>query len=388
MWTACSCASLRAKLPCNVCALEILGDMARIFTPLRIRKLLVRNRIWLSPMCMYSCENEDGIVGDWHLVHLGARAAGGFGLIMTEASAVSPEGRISPHDAGIWNDDQAAAWRPIVEFVHSQGAAIGIQLAHAGRKASTHRPFPGEISGIVTAANGGWDVIGPSAERYPGLKNPTVMTTDDIERVIADFASAAERAIAAGFDAVEIHAAHGYLLHSFLSPLSNHREDQWGDSFENRTRFLLETVKAVRSTVGDEFPIFGRVSATDWAERGWSIEDSTHLAPLLSDAGCDLIDVSSGGNVPAEIPLGPGYQVPLAATISAELRERALDTYVGTVGLITDGTQAEKILAAGDADVVLLGRAGLREPNWPMAAKGPLRSDTPFWPPQYIRAEL
>ncbi|OKL53365.1 oxidoreductase [Bowdeniella nasicola] len=363
--------------------------MALVLSPVRLRKLLVRNRIWLAPMCMYSCENRDGVVTDWHLVHLGARATGGFGLIMTEASSVTPEGRISPHDAGIWNDEQAAAWKPIVDFAHAHGAAICMQLAHAGRKASTHRPFPGEISGVVSEHNGGWDVIGPSPVRFPGLKNPLEMTESDIDEVIEAFAAAAERAIEVGFDAVEIHAAHGYLLHSFLSPLSNQRTDQWGGSFDNRVRILLDVLSAVRDRVGMEIPVLVRISGTDWVEDGWQVEDSARLAPLLAELGCDFIDVSSGGNMPVEIPVGPGYQVPSAAAVRKALREGGHETLVGAVGLITETKQAEEILQRGDADVIFLGRVALREPTWPLRAQFELADQdmagSTRWPAQYLR---
>ena len=353
--------------------------MSHLFEPITLRSLTVRNRVWLAPMCQYSA--TDGVPNDWHLVHLGARATGGFGLVLTEAAAVVPEGRISAQDAGLWNDEQAEAWRRIVDFVHGQGAAVGVQLAHAGRKASTYRPWADE-AGSVPLSDGGWTTVAPSAVPFEGYAEPAALSTDEIADVATAFADATTRAVTAGFDTVELHAAHGYLLHQFLSPLSNHREDEYGGSFENRARLLLEVVDAVRTALPDTAPLLVRISGTDWVEGGWDLDQSTRLAVLLKEHGVDLVDVSSGGNAPASIPVGPGYQVPLAAGV----REAGLPT--GAVGLITEPEQAEKILANGEADVVLLARASLRESAWPLRAAHELGvpADEAPWPDQYTRA--
>jgi 2,4-dienoyl-CoA reductase-like NADH-dependent reductase (Old Yellow Enzyme family) len=302
-------------------------------------------------------------------------------LILTEASAVVPEGRISPQDAGIWNEEQATAWGRVVEFVHQQGAAIGVQLAHAGRKASTYRPWA-DGSGSVPESEGGWVTAAPSPSAFPGYAEPEAMTLEEIAGVVSAFGDAAARAVRVGFDTVEIHAAHGYLLHQFLSPLSNDRDDAYGGSFDNRVRFLLETVDAVRAALADTAPLLVRISGTDWVDGGWDLEQSTRLAVLLKEHGVDLVDVSSGGNAPASIPVGPGYQVPLAAGV----RSAGLPT--GAVGLITEPAQAEKILANGEADVVLLARAALRESAWPLRAAHELgvAPDEAPWPAQYTRA--
>ncbi len=353
--------------------------MSKLFEPITLRSLTMRNRIWLSPMCQYSA--TDGVPDDWHLVHLGARATGGFGLIMTEAAAVVPEGRISPQDAGIWNDEQAQAWRRVVDFVHAQGAPIGVQLAHAGRKASTYRPWDPR-SGSVPLDDGGWETVAPSEVPFQGYAEPASLAVDQIAEIVHAFADATRRAVSVGFDTVEIHAAHGYLLHEFLSPLSNRREDDYGGSFENRTRLLLEVVDAVRATLPESAPLLVRISGTDWIDGGWDIEQSTRLGVHLKEHGVDLVDVSSGGNAPASIPLEPGYQVPL----SAGVRRSGIAT--GAVGLITDPEQAEKIVSNGEADVVLLARAALREAAWPLRAAhelGVAFEDAP-WPDQYLRA--
>lgn len=357
--------------------------MAKLFEPVTLRGLTVRNRVWLAPMCQYSCENLDGMPGHWHLVHLGARATGGFGLILTEAAAVLPEGRISPQDAGIWSDAHTEAWTPIVDFAHSQGAAIGVQLAHAGRKASTYRPFIGEPSGSVPEAAGGWPTVGPSAVAFDGLAEPAALSREAIAEVVDAFAAAARRADAAGFDTVEIHAAHGYLLHSFLSPLSNVRTDEYGGDLAGRARLLMEVYTAVRESFDEDKPVLVRISASEWTDGGFDITEATEVSTALQDAGCDLIDVSSGGNVIADIPVGPSYQVPLAAEIAAA------GVTTGAVGLITEPAQAEGILVSGDADVVLLARAALREPAWPQRAAHALGinwRDAPY-PPQYSRGK-
>jgi 2,4-dienoyl-CoA reductase-like NADH-dependent reductase (Old Yellow Enzyme family) len=342
-----------------------------------------RNRIWVSPMCEYSVENEDGVPTDWHLVHLGSFARGGAGLVMTEATAVNPVGRISPQDTGIYSDPQRAAWARIVSFLHSQGAAAGIQLAHAGRKASTYRPWH-EKHGTVPHDEGGWRSVAPSAIAFTGYAPPLALDHDGIEQVVADFAAAARRAIDAGFDVLELHAAHGYLLHQFLSPLSNQREDEYGGSLENRARLLLEVVSAVRAEAGGDVPLFVRFSATDWADGGWDREQTATVAAWARDAGADLFDVSTGGLVAgASAPVGPGYQVPFADFI-----KHASSVDVNAVGLITEAQQAEDIVSSGKADAVMIGRELLRDPHFPLRAAGELGYDPPYWPSQYLRAKL
>ena len=354
--------------------------MSQLFNPITLRDVTVRNRVWVSPMCEYSA--VDGVPNDWHLVHLGSFARGGVGLVFTEATAVSPEGRISPADTGIWNDEQQQAWARIVSFVHGQGATAGIQLAHAGRKASSKPPW--EARGFVTDEDGGWEPVAPSAVAFPGLREPVALDAAGIARVVSDFGDAAERAVAVGFDVLELHAAHGYLLHEFLSPLSNRRDDEYGGSFENRSRLLLEVVAEVRRRVAA--PLVVRISATDWVEGGWTADDSVRLGVLLRDAGVDLVDVSSGGNALADIPVEPGYQVPFARRIRAEA---GIPT--GAVGLITEPKQAEEIVADGSADVVLLARALLRDPHWALRAAHDLGVEVGQgidWPKQYLRAAL
>lgn len=351
-----------------------------LFQPLQLRDVTIPNRIWVAPMCQYSVEAGDGVPTDWHLVHLGSFAQGGFGLILTEASAVSPQGRISPNDAGIWSDQQARAWRRITDFVHTQDAKIGIQLAHAGRKASTHRAFPGEPHGPVLPADGGWVSEAPSEVAFPGYPVPRALDRRGLADVVTDFRSAAGRAGDAGFDVLEIHAAHGYLLHEFLSPLSNQRTDEYGGSLENRSRLLVEVVDAVREVWSGV--LFVRISATDWTDGGWDVEQSIELAKRLMHHGVDLVDVSSGGNVPASIPVRPGYQVEL----SAEIRAKA-EIPTAAVGLITDPQQADDIISTGEADAVLLARAALREPHWPQRAAFELGMDHHRAPyaPQHLR---
>ncbi len=352
--------------------------MTRLFQPLTLRGLTLPNRIAVSPMCQYQA--VDGIAQDWHFVHLGGLAQGGAGLVITEATAVVPEGRISPDDLGLWNDTQAEALARIVRFLASQGAVPGIQLAHAGRKASNPAPWKG--SGSLPAAQGGWTPVAPSALPFDaGWTVPTALDAAGLAGVVRAFADAARRALTAGFQVAEVHAAHGYLLHQFLSPLSNHREDAYGGSFENRTRLLREVVEAVRAIWPERLPLFVRLSATDWVEGGWNLEQSVELAKVLKGLGVDLVDCSSGGLVPrAEIPLGPGYQVPFAARIRAEA---GLAT--GAVGLITEPEQAEAILAQDSADLVLLGRELLRDPRWPLHAAQALKAEVP-WPASYARA--
>ena len=329
--------------------------MSKLFEKLKLRDVEFRNRLWVSPMCQYS--SVDGMPTDWHLVHLGTRAVGGAGLVMVEATAVSPEGRISPDDSGIWSDAHAEAFKRITKFIKEQGAVAGIQLAHAGRKASTAPPWDGGSK--IEVADGGWRVAAPSAirfaETYP---EPREMTYADIEKVTDDFVAAAERAVDAGFEVIEIHAAHGYLLHEFLSPLSNKRTDEYGGRLENRMRFPLITARRVRETVPKNLPVFVRISATDWVEGGWDLEQSIEFCKQLKDLGIDLVDVSSGGNVPdAKIPVGPGYQIPFAR----EIRSRA-GIKTGAVGMITEPQQAEDILHNGEADAILIAREFLRDP--------------------------
>jgi 2,4-dienoyl-CoA reductase-like NADH-dependent reductase (Old Yellow Enzyme family) len=361
--------------------------VSSLFAPITLRNTTVRNRIWLAPMCQYSVEARDGVPTDWHLTHLGARAQGGFGLVMTEATAVVPDGRISPQDTGIWNDEQVAAWSRITAFIRSQGATPAIQLAHAGRKASTRRGFPGEANGVAPTEEGGWTPVGPSDTAFPGLLQPEELSTDEIRALVEAFAAAAARSVEAGFEVLEIHAAHGYLLHEFLSPLSNHRVDDHGGAFENRIRLLVEVVDAVRARVGDQVPVIVRISATDWVDDrpAWTVDESVELARVLREHGVDLVDVSSGGNVTVPIPVGPGYQVPFAARIRAEA-----GVVTGSVGMITEPEQAEQVIDGGQADVVLLGRAALRDPSWPQRAAHELgvadEIATRLYPPQYVRA--
>ena len=353
--------------------------MPHLLEPLSIRTVTFPNRIFVSPMCEYS--SEDGFANDWHLVHLGSRAVGGAGLVFTEATAVTPEGRISPQDLGIWKDDHIAPLKRIVSFIHSQGSVSGLQLAHAGRKASTHRPWNG--SGRLSELDGGWrNVVAPSAipfaDNYP---HPIEMTPTMINAAVKAFGAAAARGLKAGFRVLEIHAAHGYLIHEFLSPLSNQRSDKYGGAFENRTRFLLEVVSAVRSSWPLERPLFVRLSATDWVEGGWDIEQSVALAKLLKPMNVDFVDCSSGGNIAhAKIPLSPGYQVPLAERIRKDA-----DMPTGAVGLITSAMQAEEIISSGRADAVLLARELLRDPYFPMRAADELGQQM-TWPAQYLRA--
>ena len=353
-----------------------------LFQPLTLRQTTFRNRIWLAPMCQYSVTEQNGTPTDWHLVHLGARAQGGFGLVLTEATAVVPEGRISRQDTGIWNDEQAQAWSRITSFIHGEGAASGIQLAHAGRKASTHRGFPGEPTGSAALSVGGWEPVGPSALAFDGLVIPHEMSLTDLNDTVEAFAAATRRAVTAGFDVVELHAAHGYLLHQFLSPLSNTRTDGHGGDFDGRVAFPLRVVDAVREAWPSERPLFVRLSATDWSPDGWDLGQTVRLSRLLREHGVDLVDVSSGGNVRADIPIGPGYQVRLSAGVRSEAR-----IPTGAVGLITEPEQAERVLADGEADAVLLARAALREPAWPLRAAselGLMWQQAPY-PPAYVR---
>lgn len=353
-----------------------------LFRPLRIRGVTLRNRLVVSPMCQYSCEARDGLATAWHLVHLGTRAVGGAGLVFAEATAVTPEGRISPQDLGLWSDAHAEALAPIAAFVKAQGAAAGIQLAHAGRKASASRPWEGSRG--LGDAEGGWVPLGPSPIPFSeAYRAPGEMTGTDIAGVVRAFAQAADRARQAGFNVLEIHAAHGYLLHEFLSPLANHRTDGYGGSFAHRSRFLLEVVDAVKAAWPEENPLFARLSATDWVPGGWEADDSVRLSAELARHGVDVVDCSSGGASPAQqVPLAPGYQVPFANRIR---REASMLTMA--VGLITTAEQAERIVAEGQADLVAMAREFLRHPYAALHAAERLGSpDAAAWPAQYLRA--
>lgn len=355
--------------------------MANLFDPIQFRSVTIPNRIGLSPMCMYSCEREDGLATEWHHAHLSTRAVGGCGLVMTEATAVTPDGRISPQDLGIWNDAQAEVLAPIVRFIESRGAVPGMQLAHAGRKASMFRPWSPE-RGLVPLDRGGWIPCAPSPIPFSeGSATPRELSKSDIGGVIDAFCQAALRARSAGFKVIELHAAHGYLIHQFLSPLSNAREDEYGGSFENRTRVVRELVTAVRGVWPAGLPLFLRVSSTDWVEGGWDIEDTVNLAKMVRPLGVDLVDCSSGGtSLRAQIPSGPGYQVEFASRVRSEA-----GVATAAVGLILDEAQASDILAQGKADMVFLGRLLLRDPYWPLRVAREIGQDAP-WPSQYVRA--
>lgn len=353
--------------------------MALLFEPLRIRSIELKNRMVVSPMCEYS--STDGFANDWHLVHLGSRAVGGAGLVITEAAAVSPEGRITAADLGIWKDEHISYLKRINEFIVSQGSVPGIQLAHAGRKASHHRPWDGGKS--LTAEEGAWQTLAPS--EIPFTENepaPREMTKADIEQLKADFIAATERALQAGYQVIEIHAAHGYLLNEFLSPLSNTRTDEYGGSFENRVRLLAEITTAARKVIGKLIPLFVRISATDWVPEGFTGDDAVALSTILKEKGADLIDCSSGGNSPAQkIPVAPLYQVEFAEKI-----KKATGMLTGAVGLITTATEAEQILQENKADLILMARQLLREPYFPLHAAKELGADV-TWPIQYERAK-
>lgn len=353
--------------------------MAQLFTPITFRSVTLKNRIVVSPMCEYS--SVDGFANEWHLVHLGSRAVGGAGLIITEATAVSPEGRISPDDLGIWKNAHLDKLKNIVAFIHKNGSVAGIQLAHAGRKASSPAPWKGNRQ--LTKDEGGWQTVAPSAIPFKEEEaTPEALTSAGIEKVITDFKMATQRALTAGFKLIEIHAAHGYLIHEFLSPLSNQRTDEYGGSFENRTRLLLQIVDAIQSVWPKDLPVFVRISATDWAPGGWHEAEAVQLAVLLKAKGIDLIDCSSGGLASTQqIPLGPGYQVPFAEKIK---KETGIPT--GAVGLITSATQAEAILTSGQADLIVMARELLRDPYFPLHAARELGVDV-AWPDQYLRAK-
>jgi 2,4-dienoyl-CoA reductase-like NADH-dependent reductase (Old Yellow Enzyme family) len=355
------------------------SDMSMLFSPLKIKDIEFKNRIFVSPMCQYSSQN--GLPTDWHLVHLGSRAVGGAALIMVEASAVSPEGRISPADSGIWSSDHTREFKRITRFVKSQGAVPGIQIAHAGRKAATDLPWRGGRP--LSEEAGGWQPIAPSPVPFDdGYQAPREMTRADLDKVLSQFMEAAGRSFEAGFEVLEIHMAHGYLLHEFLSPLSNRRIDEYGGSLENRMRFPLRVAEGVRKTWPDHLPLFVRISATDWVEGGWDLAQSIELSRRLKGIGIDLIDCSSGALAPkARIPAGPGFQVPFSAAIR---KEAQIST--GAVGFITHPVQAEQIVATGQADAILMAREFLRQPYWPLHAATALGVDIP-WPEQYLRAK-
>ena len=353
--------------------------MSNLFSPLKIKNTEFRNRIVVSPMCEYS--SVDGFANDWHLIHLGSRAVGGAALVITEATAVSPEGRISPGDLGIWKDEHIEKLKQITDFIHEHGAIAGVQLAHAGRKASHEVPWKGNKQ-IPSGDENGWKSLAPSPVAFSETEEaPLELNKAGIEKVKADFKTAAARALNAGFKMIEIHAAHGYLIHEFYSPLSNHRTDEYGGSFENRIRLLLEVVASVKESWPAENPLFVRISSTDWTEVGWTADDSINLAKKLKEAGVDLIDCSSGGNILAKIPLKPGYQVEFAERI-----RKASGVMTGAVGLITEAEQADEIIKGGQADMVLLARELLRDPYFPLRAAHQLGQEIK-WPVQYERAK-
>ena len=354
--------------------------MSKLFSPFKIRETTFKNRIFVSPMCQYSA--TDGMPNDWHLVNYGSRAVGGASLVIVEATGVCPEGRITPFCLGLWSDEQRDALKPIVDFIKRQGSIAGIQIAHAGRKASCDTPWNG--SHYLTSAQGGWQTVAPSAIAVtPQHAVPHALTLAEIDVIFEQFMAATRRALEAGFEVLELHCAHGYLLNSFLSPLSNQRDDEYGGSLENRCRLALRLARAMREFWPQDKPMFVRISATDWVEGGWDIEQSVQLAKWMKEIGVDLIDCSSGGLIlDAKIPVGPGYQTPFAAAIRAEA-----GIATGAVGMITSPSQAEHILVTGQADAVLLARELLRDPYWPLRAARELRADVE-WPPQYVRAKL
>jgi 2,4-dienoyl-CoA reductase-like NADH-dependent reductase (Old Yellow Enzyme family) len=352
--------------------------MSHLFTPLQLRSITLKNRILVSPMCQYS--SIDGFTNDWHLVHLGSRAVGGAALVFTEATSVSPEGRITPDDLGIWKDEHIDGLKRITTFIEAQGSVPGIQLAHAGRKASHTSPWKGNA--LIPVDEGGWQTIAPSAIPFSDTyAMPAELSKEGIRQTVADFKAATARALAAGFKVVEIHAAHGYLINEFLSPLSNKRTDEYGGSFDNRCRFLLEIIAAVQEVWPTELPLFVRISASDWVDGGWTIEDSVELAKILKNKNIDLIDCSSGGTTPdAKIAVGPGYQVPFAEQVRKEA-----GIMTGAVGIIVSATQSEAILGSGQADLILMAREFLRDPYFPMHAAREQGVDIE-WPNQYVRA--
>ena len=354
--------------------------MSHLFSKINIRGIEIKNRLVVSPMCQYS--GTDGFVNDWHLVHLGSRAAGGAAMVITEAAAVSPEGRISTDDIGIWKDEHIPFLKRITGFIVSQGTVPGVQLAHAGRKASNVAPWKGER--LLSQAEGGWVCVAPSAIRFSNeAAMPSALSAEGIEKVVHDFTAAAKRSVEAGFKVIELHAAHGYLIHQFLSPLSNTRTDEYGGSFDNRIRLLIRVIGGIRNSIPENYPLFVRISCTDWADGGWNIVESVALVRILMGMGVDLMDCSSGGLIPGvKIPLGPGYQVGFSETIRKET-----GILTGAVGMITTAAQAESILENLQADLVLMGREFLRDPYFPLHAAYELGEDT-AWPKQYLRAKI
>jgi 2,4-dienoyl-CoA reductase-like NADH-dependent reductase (Old Yellow Enzyme family) len=356
--------------------------MTKLFESITIRDLTVRNRVWVAPMCQYSAEDRDGVPTEWHLVHYGARATGGAGLVIVEATAVSPEGRISPWDTGIWSEEQVDGWAYILDFMHGQGAAVGVQLAHAGRKASVYREWSGH--GSVPISDGGWQSVSSTDAAFTDYDAPRKLETAEVSDVVKDFVNAARRAQDAGFDVIEIHAAHGYLIHQFLSPITNKRTDIYGGDLENRARILLEIVEGIRAEVGEGMPILIRFSATDYVEGGWDEAQTATVAKWCAEAGADLFDISTGGLVTGvQIPTGPGYQVPIAEFVADRV-----DEPVAVVGQITTGVQAEEILQRGNVDVIMIGRAELRDPMWPLRAAHELGVEVNYWPKQYSRGKF
>lgn len=356
--------------------------MTHMFSPIQIGNIEIPNRIWMSPMCQYSCEQMDGVPTNWHLVHLGTRAIGGAGLIMAEATAVTPEGRITPWCTGIWNDEQTLAWKEIVEFIEAQGSIPALQLAHAGRKGSSQRPWSGD--GTVDKSDGGWQTVSASDIGFGEYDQPRELATDEVYKLIEDFVEATGRAVRAGFKLVEIHAAHGYLIHQFLSPLSNKRSDEFGGSLENRSRLLTEIIKAVRDKF-PELPLLVRFSATDYAEGGWDLEQTIEVAIKCRDLGADLFDISSGGLVTGvKIPTGPSYQAHFAEELKTSIGENDI---VSAVGQITEFEQANELITSGKVDAVMLGRQLLRDPYWPLRAAHELGVEV-SWPSQYLRGKF
>jgi len=353
--------------------------MTKLFSPISVREINAKNRIWVAPMCMYSCEAKDGVVTPFHLVHYGELALGGAGVIIVEATAVRADGRITPWCTGIWSQAQVEAWKPVTAFIKANGSVPAIQLAHAGRKASTHR----DGSGSLTLADGGWQTVSSTNEAFDGFFAPHELETAEVRGVVEAFVSSAKNSIDAGFEALEIHAAHGYLIHQFLSPLSNRRDDVYGGSLENRARLLIETVIAIRAAVGEDVPLFIRFSATDYVDGGWNEADTAQVAKWCADAGADLFDISSGGLVTGvTIPSGPGYQVPLSEFIAERV-----DEPVTAVGQITEPKQAEEILQRGEVEVIMIARAALRNPHWPLRAAAELGVEVD-WPVQYQRGKF
>ncbi len=352
-----------------------------LFQPMTVRGVTIPNRIWVSPLCEYSA-GLDGVPTDWHLVHLGSFAIGRAGLVMAEATGINPVARISPHDVGIWNDNQVAAWKRITNFIHSQGVIAGIQLAHAGRKGSSAPGWGADYDGTSDAAHGGWQTVAPSAVPFADFDPPVALDSAGIDAVVDDWAAAARRAVTAGFDVIEIHAAHGYLLHQFLSPIANKRDDEYGGSLENRAHLARRVVRAVRGAVGESVPVFVRVSATDWTPEGIDVADVARVVSWLAEDGADHVDTSTGGIAPGiHIPTGPGYQVEFADRIKHDS-----EIATNAVGQITTAEQANDIVASGKADAVMLGREMMRDPHFALRASTELGYELPYWPEQYLRA--